>query len=313
MSKLDELIQQYQPILDQLGEVNLSKSHKKNYKLQEPDLADLMNHNITPAVFKDNTRHGGKDNVERILNYMILDHDGTMEELITLLQELRASKVSYLTWASPSRKNKLSINLFKTRIIIPTIGLTKGMYAKQFLQLLIELGQEIDIRTDETAQEITRFFYPPNMESIREPHIKIDGKWLVLNPKPRNQSQMYALESVTGYLGEPYTAKRRFTQAMTQKIEEKQSFAYSEKESVYLPDDMEITHCGIGLGTFADLISYGVHQRCDCPFDGEHGTSSKEDSAFISNGHVICSSNSHAHLIGRPANQEIRFLDIEEV
>ena len=279
--------------------------------MQKPYLLDLLSHNLTPAVFKDGTRHGGKDNVDRILGYMVLDHDGHAGDLVTLLISLQERKISYITWASPSRENKKKEGLLKTRIIIPTHGLTKGMYAKQFLQLLIELGQEIDIQTDETAQEITRFFYPPCMDGIREPHIKKDGKWIVLTPKPRNQGMTYAIASVTAYAGKPYRAKKRFTEAMSRGIEEKQAYAYSERESKYLPDDTVITHCGERLGTFEELVKFGGHYRCDCPFEGEHGTSSKDDSAFLSEGHIICTSNTHSHLIGRPANSEQKFINLE--
>jgi len=325
---LDKLIQSTQPILDQIGDVNLSKSHLKNWKVQEPYLPDLMNHCITPTVFVDRKRWaGGKEltNVERMLNFMVLDHDGNCTELVNLLISLREKNISYITWASPSRKTKIETH-FKTRIIIPTVGLTKGMYPKQFLQLLIELGQNIGIETDESARDVARFFYPPNMSGVKEPHSFIvnskgtaekDGQkgfWKVLNPKPRNQSQVYALESIESYLGEPYVAKRRFTKAMTETIEDRQAYAYSERETVYIDDNFILQHDGSDMGlTFAEVIASGTHTRCDCPFDGDHGTSSKIDSAFVSNGHVLCSSNSHAHLIGRPKCEEVVFPPLEEV
>jgi len=326
MELLDTITAIAQPILDQIGEVNLSKSHRKNWKVQEPYLPDLMNHCITPTVFVDGQRRKGDAdlcNVERMLNFMVLDHDGNHTELVNLLLALQKKNISYITWASPSRQTKIETH-FKTRIIIPTVGLTKGMYPKQFLQLLIELEQDIDIETDETAQEVTRFFYPPNMNGVKEPHTFIanskgdavkDGKkgfWKVLNPKPRNQDQVYALKSIQLYRGEPYTAKRRFTKAMTETIEERQAYAYSERETVYLDDNLILQHDGSDMElTFGEVIASGTHTRCDCPFEGDHGTSSKIDSAFVSNGHVLCSSNSHAHLIGRPKCEELVFTDIE--
>jgi len=320
MTNIERTESAVKTVLEQIGDISISKSHKRHYHIKAATLELLMTHNITPAVFKNKKREGGKDNVDRILNYLILDHDGNNDELMVLLIALRERDISYITWASPSRKTKEVDNLYKTRIIIPTIGLTKGMYAKQFLQLLIELGQEIDISTDETAQEITRFFYPPCMDGILEPKTQLaDGKYVVLNPKPRNQDIEYAYGTVTVFRAKPYTAKKRFTQQMTQRIEEKQAYAYSEREDVYLPDDTAITHCGvpleIGTSTFAEILyatPLDAKVRCDCPFEGDHGTSKKEDSAFISNGHVICTSHTHAHLIGRAESDDVlaKFVDI---
>ncbi len=301
-----------QTVLKQIGDVNLSQSHKRHYTVQKPTLIKLMNHNITPAVFKDGTRHLGKDNVDRILNYMLIDHDGLVGDYIILRMKLMKAGISHIAWASPSRKSKQANDLHKTRIIIPTIGLTKGMYAKQFLQFLIEMGEEITIETDETAQEITRFFYPPCMTNIQEPKIKKDGKWIVLTPKPRDQDMNYALASVEVFAGKPYKAKKRFTQTMTAVIEEKQSYAHSDKQDVYFPDEMMITHLGDPIGTFKELVEWDTHSRCDCPFEGEHseGTTS-EDRAFFSNGHIICTSNTHGDLIGRLASDESQMLDLE--
>lgn len=284
-------------VLKQIGKVNYSRIHNKEYQLDDADLVKFLTLNHSPA----NMRERKKDKVENMLGFMTIDHDGDRRSFDDESVKLRLAGISYLAYPSPSHIEKAKEGDYRMRRVIPTKGLTKELYPKQFLQMYKDL--ELDGNgLDKTSNEIERFFYPPDMNThkITEPKIESGGQWIVKNPKPRNVSYEYAMDHVEVYEGKPYEAKHIFSDEVEEKANPWNG-GRSDKESVYFRDDKEFFHLGMPIGTYGELRKK-AHIRCDCPFEGAEVHSdgkNGEDQAFIKDGRVTCSSDTHGHLIGR--------------
>ncbi len=302
-------------VLKQIGLVNYSKLHKKGYSLSEANLDKFLTYNHTPS----NYRVRGKENIEYMLEFMTIDHDGTKAQFDEESEKLREQGISYLAFPSPSHINKLKLGQYRMRRVIPTTGLTKGLYSNQFLQLYSDLNF-IAEGLDSTSRETARFFYPPIMDGVTEPKIEKNGEWIVLKPKPRNVTYEYALECVEAFNGNPYKAKTRFSEEMKAELSV-YSGGRSDKEEVYFHDDKDFFHMGEGLGLYSELREKSQLEkiRCDCPFEGSEVHSdglNGQDQAFIAEGRVTCESDTHGHLIGRPESENIAdikdmFLELE--
>ncbi len=294
----------------------LSKHHLHEYKIvKNPTIIQILTHNITGCVFTRGRR--AKKNVERMLNYLIFDHDGSRAGFDLFITSLEQANLSYLAFPSPSHKNSLPY-AYKMRIIVPAKNLTKELYPFQWLDLYARIGIEVPEGADESAQEIARFFYPPVMKGVTgTPE----------NKKPRNQSLRYALKRVRRYKGASYIAKKAYRASRKQELVPSGSinalgkFEFSKCDSIYFPDDTLLTHKG-AEHTYAALAKFarktGRQVRVTCPFGdewGEHSDGGK-DYAFINSlGYIKCvSSKRHQHLIGRPEGEDpvSLFVEVED-
>lgn len=285
-------------VLKQIGKVNYSREHKKKYELSDADLNKFLTLNHSPA----NMRERKKENVTDMLGFMTIDHDGNKTSFDDESKKLREAGISYLAYPSPSHIEKVKEGDYRMRRVIPTKGLTKALYPKQFLQMYKDFGLDGD-GLDQTSKEIERFFYPPDMNTnrITEPKVQIEGKWTVLKPKSRNITLEYAMNRVEVHEGKPYEAKNVFSPEIEERVRAWNG-GRSDKESVYFPDDREFFHLGESIGFYGELRKL-QHIRCDCPFEGSEAHSdgkNGQDQAFIADGRISCSSDTHGHLIGRP-------------
>ncbi len=229
--------------------------------------------------------------------FFVIDWDGTRKGFRKTVRKLRKAGISYVAAPSPSHWAKKG---YRMRILVPVsgkFGSTKEAYTAQYMAFLSDVGLPIP---DKTASDTKRLFYPTIMDGIRQVPSK--------EPKPIGQSRSEALKLIEWFYGIKYKL-RGIQEAMeiAHKVLPKQYhqtksgwWERSQREEVCLPGNMVITHNGSPIETFDYFIAHPHdHYRCDCPFDGEHASSSKHDCAFIQGNKIICASNTHGHLVGR--------------
>jgi len=307
-------------------QLSMSKHHKRGYKVvKNPTLQQILTHNYTTAVYDGGIRLDA--NVSGIHGNIIVDLDGTKDEYKLLVYALRLHGISHLCLPSPSHKSALEKGLYKMRILVRAKGLDTAIYGFQYKQLFIDIGVDLQVNhgIDNTAGEISRFFYPPVMWGIKEPVVKVDNKWIVPRPKPRDIKMDFALDLVTKYKGKPYKAQKVFSQEERLKLNPppkvpkkyKGKSADGDKFMIELPKDRIVGTTAYGDMTLEAIAKLGIHVRCDCPFDecAEHNDKLGKDYAFCNEyGYFLCgnmtanSQGRHAHLQGflNPFKNEVK-------
>jgi len=306
--------------------LSMSKHHKKWYKvIKNPTLQQILTHNYTNAIYDDGIRLD--KNVSGLHSTIIIDLDGTKDEYRLVVHALRSHNIASLVLPSPSHKKALKEGLYKMRILVRAKGLKKNIYGYQYKQFFIDMGIKLKDHSgiDATAGEISRFFYPPVMYGIKEPMTKVDNKWIVPRPKPRNIDMDFAMDLVLKIQGKPYKAKTFFSPEARIKLvpppetpkKYKGKTGDGKKFIITLPRDRVVNTTAYGKMKLSDIVELGVHVRCDCPFDEctEHNDKVGRDYAFCnSSGFFLCGNASlsgtgrHAHLQGEvnPFKNEVK-------
>ncbi len=301
-----------------IPKLSLSKNHKNDFKvIKHPTLKQILTHNYTGVKFRNNTR--SKENVIEFFNNIIIDLDGSKDEYTLLTYALKVHNIGFIAIPSPSHKDKLAAGEYRMRIFVNANQLNVKNYAYQYRQLFKDLGMDLVKNTgiDKSAGDISRYYYPPVMDGIKEPKTfdSLTGRWVVKKPKPRNIDMEYALGLVKVNEGKAYKAKSRFTKKDKLDLipppkppKDAKSFdPGTNKYIVHIAGD-KIINTQYGSMKFKKLnkrcIKNAEHIRCDCPFDAhEHGDGVGEDYAFCNgSGHLICGSEDnngrHSHILG---------------
>ncbi len=285
-------------LLKQIGMMNISKHHLIRYsEIKKPTINILLTNIISPTKFKSRRKGVPATGYYR---FFVIDWDDKKKGFKETLHTLRMGNISYFAFPSPSHWVKPG---YRMRILIPvsgTMATTKEGYEVQYLAFLAELGLPIP---DKSASDTKRLFYPPVMKNIVQVP---SGK-----PKPTNQSFVKSRKKIESYYGKKFPVRSvQESMEMTAEIYPKMyakkkstgKFERSTREEVFFSKDTVMYHKGKKIGSLEELVKDGNHHRCDCPFEGNDKHSDRKggrDQAFVQGDRIICTSNTHGHVIGR--------------